>query len=161
MKRQSILFFTLMAFVFVFATAALAAPGKPNFSPALYADGELWGTKATTTLPPPNAHNLQSFDKLFVITNGAAGQLPVGEAAPGNPNYNGGRWFTHTVMWNADGLDYYNGDVPVLMSYDEIADNYDMELLEITAGSQYPQYFPEHSQLVMAQVDDTMPPAAG
>ena len=152
MKRTAILSFTLMAFVLLAATAGLAAPGKPNFSPALYADGELWGTKGTTTLPPPNAHNLQSFDKLFAITNGAPGQLPVGEAAPGNPNYNGGRWFTHTVMWTVDGIDYYNGNVPVLMSYDEIEYNDDMGFLEITRGSPNPPTPPDYFQCPLLPV---------
>ena len=152
MKRTAILSFTLMAFVLLAATAGLTAPGKPNFSPALYADGELWGTKGTTTLPPPNAHNLQSFDKLFAITNGAPGQLPVGEAAPGNPNYNGGRWFTHTVMWTVDGIDYYNGNVPVLMSYDEIEYNDDMGFLEITRGSPNPPTPPDYFQCPLLPV---------
>lgn len=152
MKPKSILFFTLMAFVFVVATAALAAPGKPTFSPALYADGELWGTKATTTLPPPNDHNLQSFDKLFAITNGAAGQLPVGEAAPGNPNYNGGRWFTQTVMWTVDGMDAYPDGVPVLMSYEEIEYNHSMGYLDITPGSPNPPNPPNYFQCPLLPV---------
>ena len=66
--------------------SAQAAPGQPNFGPALYADGELWGTKFTATLPPANEHNEQSFDALFVILNGVDGQVPVAEAAPGNPD---------------------------------------------------------------------------
>jgi hypothetical protein len=144
MNQKAILSLTLMVLVFFTATNGLANRGKPNFGPALYADGEVWGTKGTTTLPPPNEHNLQSFDMLFVITNGAAGQMPVGEAAPGNPNYNGGRWFTQTVMWTADGMDAYGGALPVLMSYEEIEYNYDMEYLEIKAGSPAggpPDYF--------------------
>ena len=71
-----------------------ANPGAPNFGPALYGDGEVWGTKGAAALPAPNGNNNQSFDKLFVIVNGAPGQLPVAEAAPRSPAYNGGRWFT-------------------------------------------------------------------
>ena len=145
MSQKTILTLTLLVAVFIAATTGLANRGKPNFGPALYADGEVWGTKATTTLPPPNEHNLQSFDMLFVITNGAPGQMPVGEAAPGNRNYNGGRWFTQTVMWTADGMDYYDEEgVPVLMSYEEIEYNYDMGYLEINPGSPAggpPDYF--------------------
>jgi hypothetical protein len=79
--------------------SAQAAPGAPNFGEALWGDGELWGTKATTALPAPNAHNEQSFDALFVIIDGVSGQVPVSEAAPGNPDYNGGRWATHRAIW--------------------------------------------------------------
>lgn len=107
---------------------------QPNFSPAVYGDGQLWGTKGTTTLPAPNAHNQQSFDKLFVIVNGAAGQLPVSEAAPGNPMYNGGRWYTHTVMWTAEGLAAHN-PLPVLMSYDDLLLHYNLGHLAIAPGS--------------------------
>ena len=86
----------------------------PNFSQSVYGDGVAWGTKGTTTLPAPNEKNVQSFDKLFVITNGAEGQLPVSEAAPGNPMYNGGRWFTWTATW-ANNVPH---EIPVLTSYD-------------------------------------------
>jgi hypothetical protein len=118
------------------AVVAQADPGKPNFMPALWGDGEVWGTKGTTTLPAPNHHNLQSFDNLYVITNSNApqGQLPVSEAAPGNPNYNGGRWFTHTVEWTEDGF-LAHGIVPVLMSEDDIDLHESMGHLMITPGS--------------------------
>jgi hypothetical protein len=105
-----------------------AASGQPNFTPALFGDGELWGTKGTTELPPPK-NNTHSFDKLFVFINGAPGQLPVSEAAPGNPDYNGGRWFTHTVMW-------LETPAPkVLMSYQDVMHYEDMGYLAIAEGS--------------------------
>jgi hypothetical protein len=113
---------------------ALANPGAPNFGPVLYGDGEVWGTKAAATIPGPNGNNNQSFDKLFVIVNGASGQLPVAEAAPGNPAYNGGRWFTHTVMWTADGMAAHD-PLPVLMSYDDIQLHQSLGHLAIAAGS--------------------------
>ncbi len=107
---------------------------QPNFGPAIYGDGEVWGTKGTTALPDPNGRNLQSFDKLFVIVNGAPGQLPVSEAAPRNPSYNGGRWFTHTVMWTAAGMAAHD-PLPVLMSYEEVALHESLGHLAIAAGS--------------------------
>ena len=117
--------------------AGFANPGQPNFMPALWGDGELWGTKGTTVLPAPNGRNLQSFDKLFVIANStAAGQLPVAEAAPGNPYYNGGRWSTYTVSWNDESM-----SDTLLTSYDDIMD-YAGDLT-ISAGSPGgpPSYF--------------------
>jgi hypothetical protein len=136
MNQKAILSLTLMVFVFIAATTGLAGPGKPNFIPAIYADGLPWGTKATTVLPAPNGHNVQSFDALYVIinSNNPMGQLPVGEAAPGNPNYNGGRWFTHTVEWTEEGF-MDHGIVPVLTSEVEIEDHEGLGHLEITAGS--------------------------
>ena len=118
---------------------------RPNFGPALWGDGELWGTKAAAPLPGPNGRNNHSFDKLFVIinSNNPAGQFPVAEAAPGNPYYNGGRWFTHTVEWTTDGFAAH-GTVPVLMSYEDVMLHYSLGHLEITAGSPMsgpPAYF--------------------
>ena len=136
MLRKSAWITSLLALLLFGAVTANADPGKPNFMPSLYGDGETWGTKATTTLPAPNGNNIHSFDKLFVITNtnNPAGQMPVAEAAPGNPAYNGGRWYTHTVEWTAEGF-MHHGIVPVLTSYDEVMFHYDLGHLAITPGS--------------------------
>ena len=135
MNQKSLMVVVMMISV-LFAVTSSANPGKPSFEAELYADGEVWGTKGTANLPAPNVHNLQSFDKLFVITNSnnPGDQLPVGEAAPGNPDYNGGRWFTHTVEWTAEGF-MAHGIVPVLTSYDEIIEHEYLGHLVITPGS--------------------------
>ena len=133
---KAILKSTAVLTLILMSGTIVADPGKPNFMPSLYGDGEVWGTKGTTTLPAPNDHNLQSFDNLYVITNSnnPQGQLPVSEAAPRNPNYNGGRWFTHTVEWTEDGfLDH--GIVPVLKSDAEIDTHEALGHLVITPGS--------------------------
>jgi len=129
------------------ATAAVpvaADAGQPSFMPAIYADGQAWGTKATTTLPAPTADNAQSFDALYVITNSnnPGSQLPVSEAAPGNQAYNGGRWVTHTVVWTAQRLS--QGEVPILTSYADIITHRDAGHLMISEGSPSsgtPDYF--------------------
>jgi hypothetical protein len=126
-----------VALLTVACATLLAGPAmaqQPNFSPAIYADGQVWGTKATTVLPGPRGNNLLSYDKLFVIVNGAPGQLPVAEAAPGNRLYNGGRWFTHTVMWTAAGIEAHES-LPVLMSYDDLSLHYSLGHLAIAPGS--------------------------
>jgi len=117
-----------------------AAPGQPTFMPALYGDGEVWGTKGTTTLPAPNGNNLQSFDKLYVISNfnnPNAVQLPVSEAAPGNPKYNGGRWNLQNVEWTEAGFMAYGGFAPVLKSEEDILYNEAMGYIVITSGNAY------------------------
>lgn len=97
----------------------------PSFAPGVYADGQTWGTKGTTSLPAPNDSNQQSFDKIFVFTNGAEGQLPVGEAAPGNSMYNGGRWWAHTATW----IDNLPHEKTVLTSYEEVMFHLNMDHL--------------------------------
>lgn len=117
--------------------ATVAQAAAPDFSARVYGDGVAWGTKGTTTLPAPNEYNRQAFDALYVITNSnnPEGQLPVSEAAPRNPAYNGGRWFTHTVEWTAAGFMAHGGIVPVLKSYDDIKDKENAGYLVITPGS--------------------------
>jgi hypothetical protein len=136
--NKKIIMFVLFIVInaIIVAAAGDSEARRPNFGPALYADGEVWGTKGTTNLPAPNEHNRQSFDVLYVITNSnnPADQLPVGEAAPGNPDYNGGRWFTHTVEWTAEGF-MAHGIVPLLTSYDEIMEHRLLGHLVITPGS--------------------------
>ncbi len=126
------------------AAVTYAAAQQPNFSPAIYGDGKVWGTKAVTVLPSPNpnAQNHQSFDKLFVIgnSNNPAAQLPVSEAAPGNPYYNGGRWFTHTVEWTQTAFGAL-GTVPILTSYGDILQYESIGYLTITPGSPGPPLY--------------------
>ena len=99
----------------------------PSFAAEVYADGRAWGTKGTTSLPAPGEANQQSFDKIYDFTNGAAGQLPVGEAAPGNPMYNGGRWWVQTATW----IDNLPHEKTVLTSYEEVMFHLGMDHLII------------------------------
>lgn len=128
--RRFVLLATLATLFMLIAIPAVADKGKPDFSPHIYADGEAWGTKVATALPAPNGNNAHSFDKLFVFTNGATGQLLVGEAAPGR-DYNGGRWVTWTATWGDD----VPHDIIVLRSYEEVMFHYNLGHLELTKGS--------------------------
>ncbi|MEJ2287598.1 MAG: hypothetical protein P8Y02_02950 [Deinococcales bacterium] len=113
----------------------LQPQNAPTFMPRIYADGKVWGTKGNSTLPAPNDNNQQSFDKLYKITNSnnPAGQLPVSEAGPGNPLYNGGRWSTHTAEWTTAAFTAL-GTVPVLTSYEDILQQQAQGHLTITQG---------------------------
>ena len=133
MLRKFTLVILVLAFTLALALTAYADPGKPDFSGGVYADGELWGTKATTSLPGPNGNNNQSFDKIFVITNGVEGQKPVGEAAPGNPMYNGGRWWAHTATW-IDDLPHPKVE---LTSYEDVMFHYNLGHLVIEDAENY------------------------
>ena len=117
------------------ATPAFAGKGKPNFSPALWGDGQVWGTKGTTELPAPNEHNIQAYDALVIIVNSNApdGQMPVAEAAPGNIHYNGGRWFAVTAWWTDDGFAEF-GTVPIITSYAEFLSYYMMGYIDYEVG---------------------------
>ena len=138
-KRKSIIL-VVSSILLTMAGLASADPGKPNFMPAVYGDGEVWGTKATTQLPPPNGRNAQSFDDIYVITNANdpnGVQLPVSEAAPGNPDYNGGRWSVQLVTWTAAGFMADGGYAPILTSADVVIYNQRAGYLVIESGNTY------------------------
>ena len=140
MFRKSVVVFAVLVMALVLAIPAFA--GAPNFGPAIFADGEAFGTKGLGALPAPNGRNDQSFDKLFMFVNGADGQLAVAEAAPGNPDFNGGRWAAYTVEWTEEGLAAHD-PLPVLMSYDEVMLHESLGHLSITQGAigDGPDYF--------------------
>jgi hypothetical protein len=95
------------------ALPAFALPGQPDFGEHIYVDGVAWGTKATTPLPNPDGA-AGSFDKLYVFKNGEPGQLLVAEAAPGDTDYNGGRWEVYTVEWVSGTPSVLTSDAAVL-----------------------------------------------
>ena len=98
--------------------SASANPGKPFFGAAIWVDYEAYGSKATTLLPAPNGHNMQSYDPLYHVLAGdnATVLTSVAESAPGYPDYNGGRWIVIDVRW------YDPGDAQPLYSYQDIMD---------------------------------------
>jgi hypothetical protein len=75
----------------------IAVAQKPNFQAGFWGDDKRWGTKGLTELPEPK--NKGSLDKLFFIMHEDQ-DAPLSEAAPGNPDYNGGRWWSFTVTVN-------------------------------------------------------------
>jgi hypothetical protein len=86
----------LLAIGLIAAPAAAARggePGSPIVENLIYADGDLYGTILQKSLKFNG--NEASYDKLFLVP----GQNPVSEAAPGNSNYNGGRWLPTPVEW--------------------------------------------------------------
>lgn len=138
-----------LALSLVFVLPALGAPGRPDFGDHVYVDGNPFGTKAVTEVPAPNENNEQSFDPLYVFSfeNAPEGSiLPeqplVAESAPGDTDYNGGRWDTKTVVWTEEGFADH-GDVPALFSIDDIELHMSLGHLEIVDGGSglAPDYF--------------------
>jgi hypothetical protein len=76
------------------ATSALAGAGGVT-GPAFYVDGQLYRTVNTPTDLPATAP-AHSFDTIYDL----GGLQPnVAEAAPGDRDYNGGRWTVHAVSF--------------------------------------------------------------
>jgi hypothetical protein len=115
------------------AVPVFALPGMPDFGEHIYVDGVAWGTKATTPLPNPEGAE-DSFDVLYVFLDKdgnpvpLADQLLVAEAAPGDTDYNGGRWEVFTVQWQIS-------DPPELTSFEAVHAAEMAGGLTITEGS--------------------------
>jgi hypothetical protein len=128
---RKLVFLSLFLALSLMALATPVSADAPNFGEAIYADGRAWGTKGLSDLPAPNENNAQSFDMLFRFTNGAAGQLAVAEASPGNPNFNGGRWNVQIATW-------VEGSEPVLItSYSQLMMYVDSGAIEVVHANIY------------------------
>jgi hypothetical protein len=61
---------------------------------------------------------MQGKDNIYPIFGGVGGQLPVAAVAPGDPDYHGGKWAVHVVMWIAGSEPYLlTSEADVLTAY--------------------------------------------
>lgn len=131
------------ALVGLTAGVGAAAAQKPDFSPRIWGDGEQWGTKVTGVIRHPNERSLDKFFVIVAPDGGSlpAGTLPVSEAAPGNPAYNGGRWWTHVAQWTEAGLAAHGPEMPLMTRYGPADDpasilfHYNLGHIDIIEGS--------------------------
>ena len=85
-----------------FAASALAQPAGPPGG-MIYANDEAYRTVGT----PADLPNQGEFDQIYVLGNGLAN---VADAAPGDPDWNGGRWEVHMITWNVTPIQLTNAD---------------------------------------------------
>ena len=80
------------------AGSAIAGNGAGGVTgPAFYVDGQLYRTVNTPTDLSKTSAPAHSFDTIYAL----AGQpFNVATAAPGDADYNGGRWMVHAVAYN-------------------------------------------------------------
>lgn len=105
--RITILFLALMVLI---ATASVCfAQGSMRVADAIWVDGEIYDTVITpTTFVAPPA---KSTDIIYsFMMSGLDGQRSVAESAPGDRDYNGGRWNVQMVAFTAQGLDVHDPD---------------------------------------------------
>ncbi len=128
--RRHLLTATLSATLLLSPTAALAAPGTGSgggaggvTGGAIYVDGSLYRTVLTPTDLSGTGAPDASFDTIYAID--IEGQPNVATAAPGDEDYNGGRWQVHALGFS----DSYEAAVAAvdangsgdLDSFDEVA----------------------------------------
>jgi hypothetical protein len=80
----------------VASASALAGSGGVT-GPAFYVDGELYRTVNTPTDLSKTKAPAHSFDTIYALAGQA---FNVATAAPGERDYNGGRWMVHAIAYN-------------------------------------------------------------
>ena len=87
---------------------------------AIWADGELYGTVVTPTSfkNPPQ----RSTDIIYSFAmNELQGQRSVSEAAPGDRDYNGGRWSVHFAFFTPLGESVHDGDNDGIVDFELVS----------------------------------------
>lgn len=74
---------------------SVAAGGPPSL--AFFVDGERYRTVGTPTDFSGTGAPVSSYDRIYVLGDGL---VNVAEAAPGDRDYNGGRWMVLPVTWH-------------------------------------------------------------
>ena len=98
-------------------SAVALAGGATVVDDAIWVDGHLYGTVVTPTTfksPPRGSTDLiYNFDM-----SGLKGQRSVAEAAPGDRDYNGGRWRVQMVTFTAAGIGYHDPDGDGIVNFE-------------------------------------------
>ena len=82
----------------VVTASALGAGSGGVTGPAFYVDGGVYRTVGTPTDLSKTGAPSHSFDTIYDF--GGAQPLNVAAAAPGDRDYNGGRWMVHAIAFN-------------------------------------------------------------
>jgi hypothetical protein len=84
---------------------------------AIWAHDQIYSTILTpTSFQMPPSH---SVDKLYNFDmSGLSGQRSVSEAAPGDPGYNGGRWWVQAVVFTEQGISVHDPDGDGLVNFE-------------------------------------------
>ncbi len=91
--RRLVTLLTVLGAVIV-GTAGVAAAGAPTA--AFYVDGTPYGTVGTPSDFSHTGAPAHSFDTIYAI----AEQMNVADAAPGDRDFNGGRWVVQEVVFS-------------------------------------------------------------
>jgi hypothetical protein len=115
MKKRT---FVMALFLVILGVTTVAyAGGAIRASGAIWAHGELYDTVITpTTFVAPPEH---STDLLYNFgMSGLAGQRAVSDSAPGDPDYNGGRWDVQMVVFTPQGVEAHDPDGDGIVNFE-------------------------------------------
>lgn len=127
--HRSLLVLSLVTLATVIALPAAAAKAT-RVANAIWVDGYLYDTVATDTsfLAPPE----HSTDTIYSFgMSGLTGQRSVADAAPGDPDFNGGRWSVKMVLFTDQGVALFDPDGDGVVNFELMSD---AEVLEHEAA---------------------------
>ncbi len=118
--RKVVISIIIVAALLVAAVPAYAnGNGATRVNQAIWVDGMLFGT----VLTPTNLPQKGNFDKLYNFDgSGLSGQRSVGEAKPGDEDYNGGRWEVHPVTFTELGISIHDPDGDGVVNFELMSD---------------------------------------
>ena len=100
---------TMLVLLATAVTLAVAAPaGATTGKGQLFHNGDIVGT----VVPPDRIASGSGVDPLYMVTNGASGQLGIAGVGPGDGLFHGGAWAVWLVTFKA-------GVTPYLLTSDE------------------------------------------
>ncbi len=116
-RSASSLFLAFAASLLAAAPVLTRAGSATKVKGAIWANGALYDTVLTpTSFKAPPSH---SVDLLYNFgMSGLQGQRSVSESAPGDPTYNGGRWWVQMVVFTAQGAAVHDPDGDGIVNFE-------------------------------------------
>jgi len=138
-KKRIIIALSVAALVLLWLPAAQA--GATRVSEAIWAHGELYDTVVTPTsfVAPPE----HSTDTIYsFMMSGLGGQRSVADSAPGDRDFNGGRWDVQIVVFTDLGKAVHDEDGDGMVDFeltaaDEVMEHYNLGHIEIFPANFY------------------------
>jgi hypothetical protein len=120
MRTRSLIIIAILSLAVLWAEAPVYAGGAARVPDAIWAGGELYDTIGTPTVfrtPPAN-----STDTLYNFgMSGLQGQRSVSESAPGDPDFNGGRWSIKIVVFTSAGHSLFDPDGDGIVNFEMVS----------------------------------------
>lgn len=117
MKTKLSIAVLVLCAVLASVTVSHAKNGAMRVSGAIWANGDIYDTiltPATFISPPEHATDMiYSF-----MMSGLEGQRSVAESAPGDPDYNGGRWDVQMVVFTPQGMAAHDPDGDGMVNFE-------------------------------------------
>jgi len=141
MKNSKFRLTLVLVFALSLMGVAIAQAGATRVAGAIWGHGELYDTVITpaTFISPPE----HSTDTIYsFMMSGLSGQRSVADAAPGDPDFNGGRWNVQVAVFTDPGKQVHDADGDGIVDFeltaaDDVADHVALGHIEVFPANFY------------------------